>query len=77
MTANPRVTVGNEYQVKKQQPEVAKIYPDGIHHAIAQQGIRDWKKGKVCVETRHGASVGAGLGTFFWLLIITFVQNPP
>ncbi|MEQ9483078.1 hypothetical protein [Coleofasciculus sp. F4-SAH-05] len=47
MTANPRVTVWNEYQVEKQQPEVAKIYPDGIHHAIAQQGIRDWKKGKV------------------------------
>ena len=36
MTANPRVTVWNEYQVEKQQPEVAKIYPDGIHHAIAQ-----------------------------------------
>ncbi|MEQ8997712.1 MAG: ThuA domain-containing protein [Coleofasciculus sp. B1-GNL1-01] len=36
MTANPRVTVWNEYQVEKQKPEVAKIYPDGIHHAIAQ-----------------------------------------
>jgi len=36
MTAKPRVTVWNEYQVEKQQAEVAKIYPDGIHHAIAQ-----------------------------------------
>ncbi|MEQ8540117.1 MAG: ThuA domain-containing protein [Coleofasciculus sp. D1-CHI-01] len=36
MTAKPRVTVWNEYQVEKQQPDVAKIYPDGIHHAIAQ-----------------------------------------
>ncbi|MEQ8380880.1 MAG: ThuA domain-containing protein [Coleofasciculus sp. A1-SPW-01] len=36
MTDNPRVTVWNEYQVEKQQPEVAKIYPDGIHYAIAQ-----------------------------------------
>jgi trehalose utilization protein len=36
MTANPRVTVWNEYQVEKQKPEVAQIYPDGIHHAIAQ-----------------------------------------
>lgn len=36
MTANPRVTVWNEYQVEKQEPEVAQIYPDGIHHAIAQ-----------------------------------------
>lgn len=36
MTPNPRVTVWNEYQVEKKQPDVAKIYPDGIHHAIAQ-----------------------------------------
>ncbi len=36
MTANPRVTVWNEYQVEKQELEVAQIYPDGIHHAIAQ-----------------------------------------
>lgn len=36
MTANPRVTVWNEYQVERKKADVSKIYPDGIHHAIAQ-----------------------------------------
>jgi len=36
MTNAPRVTVWNEYQHEKLDPEVAKIYPNGIHNAIAQ-----------------------------------------
>lgn len=36
MTNTPRVTVWNEYQHEKTDPEVAKIYPNGIHCAIAQ-----------------------------------------
>ncbi len=36
MTHTPRVTVWNEYQHEKIEPEVAKIYPNGIHEAIAQ-----------------------------------------
>jgi len=31
-----KVTVWNEYQHEKKDPEVAKIYPDGIHTAIAE-----------------------------------------
>lgn len=36
MTANPRVTVWNEYQVERKKADVGKIYPNGIHQAIAQ-----------------------------------------
>ncbi len=36
MTNAPRVTVWNEYQHEKLDPEVAKIYPNGIHNAITQ-----------------------------------------
>lgn len=36
MSNQPRVTVWNEYQHEKNDPEVAKIYPDGIHEAIAK-----------------------------------------
>ena len=36
MTSTPRVTVWNEYQHEKIDSEVAKIYPNGIHEAIAQ-----------------------------------------
>ncbi len=36
MTSTPRVTVWNEYQHEKNNPEVAKIYPNGIHDVIAQ-----------------------------------------
>ncbi|MEW6498286.1 MAG: ThuA domain-containing protein [Cyanobacteriota bacterium] len=36
MTHTPRITVWNEYQHEKIEPEVAKIYPNGIHEAIAQ-----------------------------------------
>ena len=36
MSHQPRVTVWNEYQHEKNDPEVAKIYPNGIHEAIAQ-----------------------------------------
>ncbi|MFW6358939.1 MAG: ThuA domain-containing protein [Chroococcales cyanobacterium] len=32
---SPRITVWNEFQVEKQKPEVAEIYPNGIHEAIA------------------------------------------
>lgn len=35
MSRLPRVTVWNEYQHEQNDPEVAKIYPDGIHEAIA------------------------------------------
>jgi trehalose utilization protein len=36
MSNAPRVTVWNEYQHETIRPEVAKIYPNGIHEAIAQ-----------------------------------------
>ncbi|MEE8391840.1 MAG: ThuA domain-containing protein, partial [Anaerolineae bacterium] len=36
MTSPLRVTVWNEYRHEKTDAEVAKIYPDGIHEAIAQ-----------------------------------------
>lgn len=32
---NIKVTVWNEYRHEKTNPQVAEIYPDGIHHAIA------------------------------------------
>jgi trehalose utilization protein len=35
MTALPRVTVWNEGRHEKSDPEVAEIYPKGIHGAIA------------------------------------------
>ena len=35
MANMPRVTVWNEYRHEKEKPTVAKIYPDGIHGAIA------------------------------------------
>ncbi len=40
MTTLPNVTVWNEYRHEKQSPEIAKIYPNGIHGAIAQH-LRD------------------------------------
>ncbi|MBE9169235.1 ThuA domain-containing protein [Pleurocapsales cyanobacterium LEGE 06147] len=36
MNNAPRVTVWNEYQHEKTDPHVTKIYPNGIHSAIAQ-----------------------------------------
>jgi trehalose utilization protein len=36
MSNTPRVTVWNEYRHEKHNPVVAKIYPDGIHQAIAR-----------------------------------------
>jgi len=43
MTNQPRITVWNEYRHERSDPEVAKIYPNGIHGAIAehlrQQGL--------------------------------------
>ena len=35
MTNSPRVTVWNEYRHEKIHAEVAQVYPDGIHEAIA------------------------------------------
>jgi trehalose utilization protein len=35
MTNSPRVTVWNEYRHEKAHAEVAQVYPDGIHEAIA------------------------------------------
>ena len=35
MTTTPRVTVWNEYRHEKTDEQVRKIYPDGIHNAIA------------------------------------------
>ncbi len=40
MTTLPKVTVWNEYRHEKQDSEIAKIYPNGIHGAIAQH-LRD------------------------------------
>ena len=31
----PRVTIWNEYRHEKTDPEVARLYPEGIHNAIA------------------------------------------
>jgi trehalose utilization protein len=36
MTHSPKVTVWNEYRHEKKDDAVAKVYPDGIHEAIAQ-----------------------------------------
>lgn len=36
MSSTLRVTIWNEYQHEKTDPHVARIYPDGIHEAIAQ-----------------------------------------
>jgi len=36
MSEQPRVTVWNEYRHERADPEVAKVYPDGIHEAIAR-----------------------------------------
>jgi trehalose utilization protein len=36
MPPTPRVTIWNEYQHEKIDPHVARIYPNGIHGAIAQ-----------------------------------------
>ncbi len=35
MSANPRVTVWNEYYHELKNPEIGKIYPQGMHQAIA------------------------------------------
>ncbi|MBN2048719.1 MAG: ThuA domain-containing protein [Anaerolineaceae bacterium] len=40
MSSLPRVTVWNEYRHEKSHEEVASIYPDGIHGAIAE-GLRE------------------------------------
>ncbi len=40
MSALPRITVWNEGRHEKSDPEIARIYPSGIHGAIAQ-GLRD------------------------------------
>lgn len=55
---SPRITVWNEFQVEKQKPEVAEIYPNGIHEAIANH----LKKKGLTVQTatleqpEHGLS---------------------
>ncbi|GLV54928.1 trehalose utilization protein ThuA [Dictyobacter sp. S3.2.2.5] len=36
MTANIRVTIWNEYRHERKSPEVAKIYPEGIHGTLAK-----------------------------------------
>ncbi|GHO83576.1 ThuA domain-containing protein [Dictyobacter formicarum] len=36
MTANIRVTIWNEYRHERKWPEVAKIYPEGIHGTLAK-----------------------------------------
>lgn len=36
MTANIRVTIWNEYRHERHSPEVAKIYPEGIHGTLAK-----------------------------------------
>jgi trehalose utilization protein len=40
MSANPRVTVWNEYRHEKKDPKIGAIYPEGIHGAIAA-GLRE------------------------------------
>ena len=35
MTTSPRVTVWNEYRHEKENPDVAAIYPNGIHKTLA------------------------------------------
>ncbi len=37
---NPRITVWNEFRHEKSHEEVTRIYPDGIHNAIAE-GLRE------------------------------------
>lgn len=61
MTPPLRVTVWNEYRHEREDPAVAKIYPDGIHAAIAG-ALREHLGGRVAVstatldESQHGLS---------------------
>ncbi|HSG18588.1 MAG TPA: ThuA domain-containing protein, partial [Anaerolineae bacterium] len=36
MSTLPSVTIWNEYQHEREEPEVARLYPEGIHEAIAR-----------------------------------------
>ncbi len=38
--SSPRILVWNEYRHERENPEVGKIYPNGIHHAI-QEGLAE------------------------------------
>jgi trehalose utilization protein len=49
-TRNLRVTVWNEGRHEAREPEVARIYPDGIHGAVAS-AVRDHLTGPVVVRT--------------------------
>lgn len=40
MTTAPQVTVWNEYRHERENPEVGRIYPEGIHHTLAS-ALRD------------------------------------
>ena len=56
MADSPRVTVWNEYIHEKTHDEVAKVYPDGIHKAIARHLSAEGLKVRTATleEPEHG-----------------------
>jgi len=56
MTDSPRVTVWNEYIHEKTHDEVAQVYPDGIHKAIARHLSAEGLKVRTATleEPEHG-----------------------
>ena len=54
-----RVTVWNEFKHEKEMPEVAEIYPDGIHGTIAAflNKEADIEAGTATLESRSTASL--------------------
>lgn len=71
MSALPRVTVWNEARHEKSNPDIARLYPAGIHGAIAK-GLRDGGFTSVQTATldqeEHGltADVLAQTDVLFW-----------
>jgi trehalose utilization protein len=61
MSRKPRIRVWNEYRHEQSNPEVAAVYPDGIHGAIieglAEQGLA--AVASTLDEPEHGLSDGA------------------
>ncbi len=58
MTNLPHVTVWNEYRHEKNDPKAGKIYPKGIHEAIAQHLISEGFSVKTAIldQPEHGLS---------------------
>jgi len=55
-----RITIFNEYVHERQDPAVAEVYPQGIHHALAQLLTHAYPNARIGIATleapRHGLS---------------------